>query len=175
MVGGQTEPPERFHLSADPASLVPRTGFQDQETVGSIGLPVFQRRPIAYGAYGLGVPGVVVGLYRLTEGVDILSNLGLIALGLVFAVLGTQELRMGVRVDGSDLVVRNLFSTTRIAMGDVTGIEPHSASAARAQRGRKRCVFLVVGDRQIRIRAMSSSSPLVRREDAARLKRFLWP
>jgi hypothetical protein len=176
MAGGQDDQHEPLRLPGDPAHLVPPSGLQDEDqTVTTLGFPVTQRRMFMWAALMLGVPGTVVGAYRLVQGTDLVGNAGLLAIGLVFLVLGIQLLRLGVTVQDGDVVVRNLLSTTRVPMRDITSVEPLTEDEARAQRGQGRRVFLVLAGRRVRVDVLGDSKALVRAENAQRLRQFLWP
>jgi len=158
------------------AELVPPDGLRDQDqTATTLTMSVYVRRPVVWATFLLGLPGVVISLYRLAQGDDIPGNLGGLALSLLFVVLGTQILRCGVTVEGDDLIVRNLFSTTRVPRRAVTRVEPLTGASASAQHGRDRRVFLVLDNRRIKIDALNSSDAMTRKNNADRLRQFLNP
>ncbi|GBC87134.1 hypothetical protein HRbin12_01135 [bacterium HR12] len=100
---------------------------------------------IVFGAVGLarGLAGQGVGATPWAGG-------GLLATGLVALALRRRARAVAVETDGEGLVVRNLFTTRRLAWADVDGFEEgrrrgFTLAAVRTRSGRRHALS-AVGD-----------------------------
>jgi len=138
-------------------------------------MPSLAQKGAVWTIFFLAVPAVVMYLVDLVRSHHVAGNLGWLACALAFAGLGIRIFQCGVRIDSDKVIVRNLFSTRRIPLTAITGVEPRTGWGANTQHGQGRRVFLIVGDQRFKVDALNSPNAMVRKDNAERLRQFLHP
>jgi hypothetical protein len=147
----------------------------EDSSISELSGPALAQKGAVWCVFFFAVPAIAVSAIGFVRGYDVAGNVGWFLGAIALAGFGIRVLRIGVSIEVNDVVVRNVFSTKRIPLSAITGVEPRTGWGAKAQHGQMRRVFLLAGSERIRVDALGSSNAMVRKENAERLWTFLHP